>query len=68
MPALTRAQSTKKLEELYPPLFSQVQTQPWPCARQRTPKKPRKNIDTQQTNISQPLQVDPLSMYSTRKP
>ena len=70
MPTLTRAQLAKESEQLHPPLFSQAQTQP-KRQRQHKVKKPTQNIyslpsqgfNPTQAEMTQPLLMDPLSMY-----
>ena len=76
MPALTRARLAKESEQLHPPLFSQVETQP-KRHRQHNIKQPTQDIDplqqemarpphsfnTTQAEITQPLLTYPLSMY-----
>ena len=63
MPALTRTQSAQRPEELYQPFFSEVPRQPKPCPIPKKNKKTQQTFDEDQIEASQPLLVDPLSMY-----
>ena len=63
MPALTRTQSTQRLEELYKPLFSETQTEPKSHPRKKKRKKTQQTFEEDQVEASQPLLADPLNMY-----